>query len=330
MAVRFVWPSFKHAVHCVLMIFWISYFVYQSFANNANATDSPLESYGLYTGIVLIIVRLTSLLAFPQTLLNAISLTIFECFQDEVHLKGHISVKDTNFFIVRVVTRGLYPRLVQKTVSRNLETLESVGCENFAIEVVTDTELNLPVFDNNQRIREIVVPSDYRTPTGALNKSRALQYCWEETVNLLSDDEWVVHLDEETLLTENSVRGIINFIQDGRHAVGQGMITYAHEQPNFKSWATFLQNRICTVADSFRVTEDLGKIRGQFRLWHRPLFGMKGSYVVTNVGCERKVSFDNGLEGSTAEDAYFAISAMDKGYSFDFIEGAISDIFPRN
>lgn len=45
-----------------------------------------------------------------------------------------------------------------------------------------------------------------RTKSGALFKSRALQYCLEDDVNILQDDDWVVHLDEETLLTENAVR----------------------------------------------------------------------------------------------------------------------------
>ena len=164
--------------------------------------------------------------------------------------------------------------------------------------VVTDAALNLPIYEVNQRIREIVVPKSYTAPSGALNKSRALQYCWEDEVNLIDDNEWIVHLDEETQLSPESVKGILNFIQDDRHQVGQGMITYAHEQPFFRSWSKFFQNRICTVADSFRVTEDLGKIRGQFRLFHKPIFGMKGSYVVTKAGAEKTVSFDNGLAGS--------------------------------
>ena len=51
------------------------------------------------------------------------------------------------------------------------------------------------------------MPKNYETATGALNKSRALQYCWEEDINLYSDDEWIVHLDEETLVTTESVKG---------------------------------------------------------------------------------------------------------------------------
>ena len=65
------------------------------------------------------------------------------------------------------------------------------------LSVVTDTALNLPIYNTSQRVREIHVPNDYKTSTGALNKSRALQYCWEDLVNLVSDDEWIIHLDFE-------------------------------------------------------------------------------------------------------------------------------------
>lgn len=44
-----------------------------------------------------------------------------------------------------------------------------------------------------------------RTKTNAKFKARALQYCLEHNVTNLRDEDWVVHLDEETLLTLNSV-----------------------------------------------------------------------------------------------------------------------------
>ncbi len=56
----------------------------------------------------------------------------------------------------------------------------------------------------------------------------------EEDVNVLGDDDWIIHLDEETLLTEASVRGIINFICEGKHSFGQGLITYASNPVQFK------------------------------------------------------------------------------------------------
>jgi len=72
----------------------------------------------------------------------------------------------------------------------------------------------------------------------------------------------------------------------------------------------------------------MGKIRCQFKVFHKPIFGMKGSYVVTKVGAERKITFDNGPEGSKAEDAFFAMVAMDQGLTFDFIEGEMHEKSP--
>jgi len=40
------------------------------------------------------------------------------------------------------------------------------------------------------------------------------------------------------------------------------------------------------------------------------------------------VSFDNGLDGSVAEDCYFAMSAYSRGYTFDFIEGEMYEKSP--
>lgn len=123
-------------------------------------------------------------------------------------------------------------------------------------------------------------------------KARALQYCLEDDVNVLRDDDWICHLDEETLLTENrcpspqptsppsltgrrcSARGVVNFCTDGKHEFGQGVITYAN--PPIVNWIT-------TLSDSFRVADDMGKLRFQLSYFHRPIFGWKGSFVVTKA-----------------------------------------------
>ena len=49
-----------------------------------------------------------------------------------------------------------------------------------------------------------------------------LQYCLEDGVNMLKDEDYIVHLDEETVLTEDAVKGILNFISDNKHVIGQG------------------------------------------------------------------------------------------------------------
>ena len=90
----------------------------------------------------------------------------------------------------------------------------------------------------------------------------------------------------------------------------------------------------------------MGKLRFQFKIFHKPLFGWKGSYVVTQVKltkysqvhqcylqclqveAERNVTFDHGPDGSVAEDNYFGMIALRDGYSFDFIEGEMWEKSP--
>ncbi|KAK7503823.1 hypothetical protein BaRGS_00004946 [Batillaria attramentaria] len=152
----------------------------------------------------------------------------------------------------------------------------------------------------------------YRTPHGTLFKARALQYSLEPEVDILSDDDWIIHLDEETLLTEDAVVGIINFVSEGRHHFGQGVITYS--RGHIVNWLT-------TLADSVRVGVDYGSLRFTLKVLHKPFFSWKGSFIVANAAAEKKVSFDHGPESSIAEDCFFAMVAYQLGYSFGFVEG---------
>ena len=83
------------------------------------------------------------------------------------------------FVCFRVVTRGDFPQLVHTNILRNTKICEETGLENFTFEVVTDKSISLIA---SKRVREIVVPGNYATKTGALFKSRALQYCLEKEV----------------------------------------------------------------------------------------------------------------------------------------------------
>lgn len=265
----------KHILHCLLLITVIIVFelwtggIKLSEKTQQSFQFNPWERYGYFWCSVLYLLRTLTFLPFPQVLFNFIGLTFYNAFPDKVVLKG--SPLLAPFICIRVVTRGDYPQLVRDNVTRNMAKCSEAGLENFIMEVVTDKSIGLPI---HRRIREVVVPSSYRTKSGALFKARALQYCLEDSINILADNDWVVHLDEETLLTENSIRGILNFALDGKHQFGQGLITYANEQ---------VVNWITTLADSFRVADDMGKLRLQLSLLHKPILSWKGSYVVTQV-----------------------------------------------
>ena len=277
-------------------------------------TVDPIKEYGLFWTTILYAFRFLSFLPLPLCVFHAIGLIRYNVFPEKSQLRD--SPLLAPFLSIRVVTRGDYPDLVRRNVQRNMNTCLDLDMDKFIIEVVTDKPLNLP---KNARIREIIVPATYRTKSGSLYKSRALQYALEDEVNILNDDDWIVHLDEETILTESSVRGILNFLFESKHSIGQGLITYANEE---------VINWVTTLADSFRVGADLGLLRFCLKRFHKALFLFKGSFVVCQVGVERRVTFDNGVEGSIAEDTYFAMKAMGKGYSFNWIDGEMWEKSP--
>ncbi|XP_074598118.1 beta-1,4-mannosyltransferase egh [Brevipalpus obovatus] len=284
--------------------------------NNDNVnTFDPFQVYGTFFASFLYFVRFLALLALPQCCFNFFGLLLYNAFHKRVILK--YSPSEAPFICLRTVTRGYYPNLVCENVQQNIKTCSLVGLENFLIEVVTDKSIDGLI--QHPRVRQVVVPPDYQTKTGALYKARALQYALEEGINMLKDNDYIVHLDEETLLTENCVRGILNFAADGEHSFGQGLITYANGK---------VVNWITTLADSFRVADDMGKLRFQFYMFHKPLFGWKGSYVVSKMKAERAVSYDHGLDGSVAEDCFFSMVAFKRGYSFNFIEGEMHEKSP--
>lgn len=268
-------PVTRHLCHCALFFCTILTFAYSLGALRLTQWDSrwdhlqPWQDYGPWAYACLCLIRLVAFLSVPQQLFNLIGLVRYNAFPRDVVLKGSPLLAPLICF--RVVTRGDFPDLVKNNVARNIRTCADAGLENFAFEVATDKAIGMPA---NRRVREVVIPRQYKTRTGALFKARALQYCLEDGVNVLGDHEWIVHLDEETCLTPNSLRGIVNFVQDGKHQFGQGVITYANDG---------VVNWITTLADSVRVADDMGKLRLQFKAFHQPLFSFKGSYVVSRV-----------------------------------------------
>lgn len=348
-AVPLVSKYYKHMIHVICFLTVIITTLYYS----SYYALKRVESVGPLLTTIAVITQLTVILLLPQNICNVLGLLFFNTFPGEIKLdrtaltEAHANdlnalqhrsthIPEYNFagsakhqpppsnpsanlphLCFRVVTRGLYPELVQNNVRKNfLKCIES-NLINFSIEVVTDKDIQISSSD--QRIKQIVVPSDYRSSTGSLFKARALQYALEPGNSSVKDCDYIVHLDEETILTENVINGITNFALAGKHDFGQGVITYANLE---------VVNLITTLADSYRVADDMGKLRFTLGALHRPIFGWKGSFVVTRCGAEKNVSFDHGPDGSIAEDCYFSMVAYQKGYTFDFIPGEMFEKSP--
>ncbi|CAI9725772.1 Hypothetical predicted protein [Octopus vulgaris] len=300
-------------LHCLmvsLLLFIIAVSIFQASGMIGAITAPPAEvlsSYKTSSLLILYLLRLMTLMPLPLTLFNFAGIVSFNTFPRKPKLRG--STLFGPFICFRVVTKGLFPKLVRSNVTKNLEICSQLGFDNFVFEVVTDEAVQLPKLP---RVRELIVPNEYRSSKGTLYKARALNYCLEEGINYLNDNDWIVHLDEETLLTESSLVGIINFINEGKHDFGQGVITYADGE---------IVNWLTTLSDVVRVGMDYGMLRFCLKFLHKPVFSWKGSFIVSNAGVERKITYDFGPDGSIAEDCFFAMSAWRDGHTFGFVEG---------
>lgn len=256
---------FLHVFTFIVVILSVQFFLVD-FSGNNNFNFNFLST-------VVLFIKCLTLLALPQCIFNAFGLLFYNAFpQFNINnvKKTHFNILPTICF--RVVTRGNYPNLVRQTVANNLKTCLEFGLSDFRIEVVSDKPIEGLPFCS--WIRETVVPEDYVTVRETLFKARALQYSLEDGVNDLADDDCVVHLDEETILTVPSIHGIVNFIHTSDCDFGQGVIAYGNGE---------IVNLATTLIDSFRVADDMGKLRAQFNLFHRPLFSWKGSFAVSRV-----------------------------------------------
>ncbi|KAK0045086.1 beta-1 4-mannosyltransferase egh [Biomphalaria pfeifferi] len=298
--------------HCMSIIALMA-FIYIGYLLEKSKEITFIEIFTELTdyssSLVLVLSHVVVVIRLPFCVFNFLGLVFLNNF--EARPKLQFSLQECPFLVFRVVTKGLYPELVKRNVQLNLQTCTNLGLKHFTIQVVSDISVN---FSADDRCREITVPADYKTKNGSLFKARALQYALEPEVDILKPGDWVVHLDEETLLTKDALIGIINFVSSSEHSIGQGHITYDNGE---------IVNWITTLADSTRVGIDYGCRRFCMRVLHKPVFGFKGSFVVAEADVEKRVGFDYGPEGSIAEDCYFACLAYSKGISFGFVEGTM-------
>jgi egghead protein (zeste-white 4 protein) len=215
-----------------------------------------------------------------------------------------------NLVCFRVVTRGTNVEAVLKTVHSVQVEMARSPLFPYCVELVTDQVL--PVADGGV-VATILVPDQYKTPSGTKFKARALHYALETSP--VPDTAWLFHLDEETHLTPSVVRGIRSAIVEeeasGALRIGQGVVLYHRD---------LAEHPFLTLADSVRTGDDLGR----FRLQHnfgQTAFGMHGSFILVRNDVEKEVGFDLGPAGSVTEDAWWSLVEMALGRRSRWIDG---------
>jgi egghead protein (zeste-white 4 protein) len=216
----------------------------------------------------------------------------------------------------RVVSRGTNIEALSQTIRRCRAEMNRSPMFPYIIEVVID-ENPIDRLPQGDDIRYIVVPADYRTPSGSLFKARALHYACEHSP--LSPEAWIVHLDEETHPTPSAIRGIAAAIREedasGALRIGQGAIVY------HRKWE---EHPFLTLADTIRTGDDFGRFYLERRMG-RTIFGLHGSFIVVRNDVECAIGFDFGPPGSITEDAFWALVAMERGYRTRWVEGYLEE-----
>lgn len=177
----------------------------------------------------------------------------------------------------------------------------------------TGTQLrdSLPSF-----IEVTVIPNTFVT-TRAKYKARALEY-FRQTRQLTQDD-CVLHLDEESMINESVIRSCVEFIERGDEEIGMGIIHYN----SVNHWT----NPFLSTAEVVRISEDFGRFQLPVRLFRRPLLGwMHGSWILINGEVENRVTWETAC---VAEDFLFAYNAVDLGYKSGWLHAIVREQPPE-
>lgn len=216
------------------------------------------------------------------------------------------------------VTRGTNIEAIRRATQQTRAILQKNKniCDS-VVYVVSDK--GLPRMSG---IINLIVPAEYQPENGAKWKARALEWFRIETTKVKVLDDVYLHLDEESVISDDVLVGIQSFVKNNpnKKVIGQGEILYnAHNYGN---------NPITTAVDCLRTGDDLGRFRLQYKLFNKPLFGIHGSYLVVFGTDYKDLSFDHGGKGSITEDAYFGLIAGLHGFKFDWVDGTIHEQSP--
>jgi len=163
-----------------------------------------------------------------------------------------------NKLYICIVTKGTNKDRVMETYQA-MKHLESEGVR---IVIVSDNPLDIP---------HLLVPESFR-PQHARYKARALEYF--RIMTGFQDDDWVLHLDEESVIDRQSLQACLEFCRKSKHLMGQGPILYNNH--NFWKFPIF------TAADCIRTADDMGRFHLQYSLIRKPIFGVHGSFLLIN------------------------------------------------
>lgn len=249
------------------------------------------------------------LLPLPYTFICFIGLILpFQQFPkfDEADAR-ELKRREVDNLYICIITRGSNKEAVYRSYNAMLH-LEQVH-PSVRVHVVTDEPYYYP------DINCWSCPKSFSTGNSKY-KARALE--WYRRQLKLTENDWILHLDEESVIDVYGVRRVLEFIWYTDYQFGQGPIFYNQ----YRFW----KNWVFTVADAIRVGDDLSRFQLQYTYLHRPIFGAHGSFLLTNGEVENQVTWDL---GSLTEDFEFALQAWHRGFRCGSVPAIVREQSPQ-
>jgi len=223
------------------------------------------------------------------------------------------------------VSQGIQQEVLAHSVKAAIEVAKRLNV-TYEIEIVVDTVPLTDPFFGLEGCQIVNVPRSFKTPHGSCFKARSLCYAASTRAERIGSLEsaWVLHCDEDTVITDTSIAGIAEFLRHPRssHICGAGEIKY-----NAQIFG--LQN-IFSIIDCHRTGEDLGRFRLQFLSKQAAITGVHGSFFVVPAKLESDIQFDFGPRGSITEDIYFAFRLRELAVPYRWIHGHVREQSPQD
>ena len=273
------------------------------------------------------LLKLTWLVPMPQYLINLLayrSVLTKDLLIDPEEIRSRKDELEGKKVIYQLVTRGHNVKSLEESLNSviywNQQLKEKSGLDlPHEAWILTEEDAFLEHKKTYDRLKRegakvFVVPPGYSTEKQSKFKSRALHYAVEKRreLGLDNDNVWIYHQDEETMVGEDTVLGISDFIlnsKDSGNLNGCGLILYPL---NFRNKPTNAQE-IVRTADDYRLLLPI-KYSGSAS------FGYHGSHFLTRADVEDGIGWDFG--DTLAEDYLFHLKLLERrGNVFGVMKG---------
>ncbi len=204
-------------------------------------------------------------------------------------------------------------QIVQESIDNINRICKEVGYNNYRIDVVSE------VNETFKGAFTTTVPPNYSTVNHAKYKARALQYAIEqrEKSGENTDDTWIYHLDDESMITKQGLLSILDHADNNREPIAEGLITY----PNKINFGSKLVKYLDAVRPTFCYT-----CCAMLRSQRKPDW-LHGSNLLLRADIEKSIGWD--FSETCAEDSLFGYEAYKKhGRIFGWHGGVLEEQSP--